>query len=163
MEVWIITFGQQGIVTTDFAGGEDDAMAIAAQADGRLLVAGQVREPVTGGDIGIARYTTAGALDTGFGVGGLVSIDVDGDGDVARAIKLQSDGRILLAGDSRYPSLGYSQNMTVVRLMADGSALYELWTMALPMLPLAMMTKATLWPCSPMARFWSVVSAMGIS
>ncbi len=115
------TFGQQGIVTTDFAGGEDDAMAVAAQADGRLLVAGQVREPVTGGDIGIARYTAAGALDTGFGVGGLLSIDVDGGGDVARAIKLQSDGRILLAGDSIYPSLGYSQNMTVVRLMADGS------------------------------------------
>ncbi len=116
------SFGEQGMVVTDFLDRQDAPTAITVQTDGRLLVTGYVAVPPGNvKDIGVVRYTVAGALDSSFGVGGKVRLDVDGDVDIARAISVQVDGRILLAGDSTYPSLGSAQNLTLLRLMADGS------------------------------------------
>ena len=114
-------FGQQGIVTTDFANGQDNAMAVAVQADGKMLAAGEVRiPPATSNDVGVARYTASGALDSSFGSGGKMSLDVDGSVDTVRALAVQDDGRILLAGDSTFPSQGNLSKMTVIRLLANG-------------------------------------------
>ena len=115
-------FGQQGIVTTDFANDQDNAMAAALQTDGKLLAAGEVHiPPATSNDVGVARYLPDGTLDTSFGSGGLVSLDVDGNSDTVRALAVQDDGRILLAGNSTFPSQGFDRNFTVIRLLADGS------------------------------------------
>ncbi len=115
-------FGQQGIVTTDFANDQDNAMAAALQTDGKLLAAGEVHiPPATSNDVGVARYLPDGTLDNSFGSGGLVSLDVDGNSDTVRALAVQDDGRILLAGNSTFPSQGFDRNFTVIRLLADGS------------------------------------------
>jgi uncharacterized delta-60 repeat protein len=95
-------FGQAGLVVTDFAPSRqgDRAWAIAVQRNGRIVVAGQ------SGDIGredfaLARYRTDGRLDPSFGSGGKVLTDLGtSSGDVARAITLQPDGRIVAAGES---------------------------------------------------------------
>src|SRR5439155_799471 len=46
-----------------------------------------------------ARYTTNGSLDTFFGTAGQVTTDFGGR-DVARALAIQGDGQIVVAGDT---------------------------------------------------------------
>jgi uncharacterized delta-60 repeat protein len=64
--------------------GDTAARALALQADGRIVVAG---------DDGLARYTRNGALDPSFGSGGRVPTDSS-----PWAVALQPDGRIVVAG-----------------------------------------------------------------
>ena len=49
-------FGSGGKVTTDFAGQTDEAFALAAQADGRLVAAGFMLSEFGEMDFALARY-----------------------------------------------------------------------------------------------------------
>ncbi|MFK7957353.1 MAG: hypothetical protein AB8B96_14745 [Lysobacterales bacterium] len=116
------TFGNLGIVVTDFADGEDAAFALAIQPDGKLLAAGSVRvPPATANDFGIARYLPDGTLDQTFGDSGRVILDIDGNTDAARDIVVQADGHILVAGTAQFPSLNFDRNLVVARLQANGA------------------------------------------
>lgn len=91
------TFGGGGVVHTDF-GGVDQAFALASQADGKLVAAGNSRPGASGfDDFALARYSADGVLDTTFGNGGRVLTDF-GDGERVRALAIQADGRIVAAG-----------------------------------------------------------------
>jgi uncharacterized delta-60 repeat protein len=97
-------FGTGGKVTTDFAGGTDNAHALVIQADGKLLAGGE-RLPggnVSGAsfDFALARYQPGGTLDPTFGSGGLVTTDFPGHNDHVYALALQQDGKVVAAGDS---------------------------------------------------------------
>src|SRR5439155_996244 len=90
------SFGTGGRVLTDFGGG-DGARALALQADGRIVVAGSSSAGAFGSDFALARYNSNGSLDPSFGTGGRVLTDFGGD-DEARALALQDDGKIVVAG-----------------------------------------------------------------
>ena len=66
---------------------------------GKILVAGY--GIVSTEDFALARYTAAGALDTTFGTEGIVITDFAGHHDGGRAVAVQTDGKILVAGQSR--------------------------------------------------------------
>jgi uncharacterized delta-60 repeat protein len=68
------------------------------QADGKVLLAGY--GTFAGSyDSAVARYTTAGVLDSGFGGGeGIVTTRLSEENDYARAVVSQPDGRVLLVG-----------------------------------------------------------------
>ena len=87
------TFGLDGKVTTELGGRFDEAYALALQPDGKIVAAGVARR-----DFAFARYNPDGTLDASFGIGGTVTIDFSGSSDVASAIAIQSDGRIVAAG-----------------------------------------------------------------
>lgn len=93
-------FGEGGKVTTDFAGGRDEARAVILQPDGKMVVAG----PASGvGDttgFALARYDANGVLDRSFGVAGKIITDFGGQSDeaAAMALALQPDGKIVAAG-----------------------------------------------------------------
>src|SRR5688572_15712812 len=93
------SFGSGGRVITDFSGDVDEAFAIAAYPGQRVIVAGQTRSPgsATDIDIALARYTRDGDLDQTFGAAGLVRTDFNTT-EVARAVAVQPDGRIVVAG-----------------------------------------------------------------
>lgn len=93
-------FGTGGLVTTPIGAGTDHARAVAVQADGRIVVAGQASS-ATVSDFGIARYEADGDLDAGFGSGGLVTVDFFGSTDGAEAVLIQPDGRIVVGGVAR--------------------------------------------------------------
>jgi uncharacterized delta-60 repeat protein/uncharacterized repeat protein (TIGR01451 family) len=102
------SFGVGGLVTTDF-GGYDSAYGIAIRPDGRIILAGGTFvEGSGGGNIALARYKVDGSLDTSFGSGGKVIYDLLVPVSV-RAVALQSDGKIIVAG-----SISFSTYMTVV-------------------------------------------------
>jgi uncharacterized delta-60 repeat protein len=63
------TFSSDGKVTAAIGADHDAANGVAVQADGKIVVAGFA---YFGGsqDLALARFTTAGALDTTFGTGG---------------------------------------------------------------------------------------------
>jgi uncharacterized delta-60 repeat protein len=90
------TFGGDGRVTTDFAGGPDQAFAVAVQGDGKIVTAGLARSAST--DFALARYNSDGSLDPTFDGDGLVTTDFSGAEDQANAFAIQADGKIVTAG-----------------------------------------------------------------
>jgi uncharacterized delta-60 repeat protein len=94
------SFGTGGKVTTDItpSGSPDEANALIQQADGRLVAAGVTLGPIGVFDFALARYSPDGALDPSFGTGGIVSTDIAGSSDYARALIQQADGKLVAAG-----------------------------------------------------------------
>ena len=88
------TFSGDGKVTTDFGGSADYGLAVALQADGKIVVAGY-----SGTSFAVARYDTHGVLDPTFSGDGMVTTSF-ADPSGANAIAVQSDGKIVVAGYS---------------------------------------------------------------
>jgi uncharacterized delta-60 repeat protein len=103
----------------------DAATAVAAQPDGKLLVAGETH--VSGDKQAtwvLARYRRDGTLDPEFGVDGTVVTDYGGDESGVKDILVQGDGRILAVGDwgRTFASLPTEASaIAVARFLADGS------------------------------------------
>jgi uncharacterized delta-60 repeat protein len=87
---------------------------MAIQSDGRILVVGSAGEPPR---FAIARYLPSGPLDPTFGSGGKLVFTARGWG-VARAVALQPNGRIVVAGYHSWGTL-------LVRLLPDGRRDYS--------------------------------------
>jgi uncharacterized delta-60 repeat protein len=89
-------FGTGGRVRTDFGGRFDEALAVAVQPDGKIVVAGSSSD-ATGADMAVARYTGDGNLDATFDGDGMALVEFGGEAS-ARAVALQRDGKVVLAG-----------------------------------------------------------------
>jgi uncharacterized delta-60 repeat protein len=115
------TFGVGGKVVTDFFGTGDAAWALALQPDDRVLLVGVVFRSGGNADFGIARYNPDGSLDMSFDTDGKVTTDFFGINDGARAIVLQPDGRIVVAGEAFEGPVTTSSDWVVARYSGDGS------------------------------------------
>lgn len=124
-DLTITVYGSPGSVDTSFEGGkvmvpvggaDAYAYAIAAQADGKLVVAGTNHE--NHGDFALLRLTQDGELDGSFGEGGQVSTRIGAGADVARAVAIDAKGRIVVAGTA---SGEQGLDFAVARYAADGS------------------------------------------
>src|SRR5262245_43372278 len=116
------SFGSGGRVTLDFGltGSNQQAAAVAVQADGKILVGGSVATNGTGAwDFALARLTAAGALDPSFGTGGLETFDFGGDDFLTGLVLQPADGKIVLAGHSDQATAAV---FVAARLNPDGSA-----------------------------------------
>jgi uncharacterized delta-60 repeat protein len=98
------TFGNGGVVRFAVRDDADRANAVALQADGKILVAGEGSYAAgnSSGDAFVARLTSAGALDSTFGTGGRFIIDLTRDGstggfDYAQRVVAFPDGKIVFA------------------------------------------------------------------
>ncbi len=97
--------GGDGIVTLDV--GNDYARKMAIQPDGKIVITGYTTSTYY---LVVARFTSAGVLDTGsFGSGsGYVTTDlISGQSDYARGLALQADGKIIVVGFSTDTSSNY--------------------------------------------------------
>jgi uncharacterized delta-60 repeat protein len=94
-------FGANGWITRSIGPTDDTPSALAIQSDGRIVVLGTV---VTGSltadysDIGFARFTSAGAVDTTFASDGAMTVDYFSSRDSGADLLIQSDGKIVGAG-----------------------------------------------------------------
>ncbi|HEX8266607.1 MAG TPA: FG-GAP-like repeat-containing protein [Pyrinomonadaceae bacterium] len=93
----------------------DGLNSMALYPDGKFILVG-----TTGGDFGVARLTTAGALDNTFGTGGKVTTSIEAQSDVATDVKIQPNGKIVVAGYSS-ASDTVNQNFALARYNPDGS------------------------------------------
>ncbi|WP_309571369.1 hypothetical protein, partial [Deinococcus sp.] len=112
------TFGAGGISKTPIGQDSDYGYAAAVQPDGKVILVGSVKGP-TFEDFGIARFTRDGALDPTFGTGGKVVVDFAGAPDIARAVAVQADGKIVVAGGTNVT--GDAERFGLLRLSAGGS------------------------------------------
>lgn len=127
------TFGRGGKVTANFFHNFDRAYDVAVQTDGKIIVAGEVMsDNPRGYYFGVARYNTDGSPDDGsgrdstpsdsFGTRGRIT-DNFGGSATARAIVIQPDGKIVVAGtafsptDTTYP---YDSDFILARYLSDG-------------------------------------------
>jgi uncharacterized delta-60 repeat protein len=113
-------FGAGGLVTTDFgAGFNESAFSVAVRPNGKIVLAGEILTE-NGTDFALARYDSNGALDSGFGDGGLVTTDFgDATDDHGTSLALQAGGKIVVAGYSNAGLVDY--DFALVRYNADGS------------------------------------------
>lgn len=111
------TFGTFGIVKTIINAGKDHCVALAIQTDGKIVAVGHTN-PGTGKDFMIARYNTNGTLDNSFGTNGVVVTQIGISDDQATSIKIQSNGKIVVAG---YVTNNSKKDFAVVRYNTDGT------------------------------------------
>ncbi|MFY9586596.1 MAG: Ig-like domain-containing protein [Actinomycetota bacterium] len=112
------TFGGTGVVTGAFEGGRANALAI---YDGKIVAVGASANGFEPG-FGLARYAADGSLDPTFGGGdGRVVTTFEGQGDVAHALKIHIDGKIVAAGVVHSIQGSYQvDNFGIARYEPDG-------------------------------------------
>ena len=114
-------FGNRGIVNINSSGTNwDDAWAVALQPDGKIVAAGRTNVTSSTWAFFLARYSSDGTLDTGFGTGGKVMTSIGGSNDGANAIALQPDGKIVAAGSS-YNTTSKNTDIALVRYLPGGT------------------------------------------
>src|SRR5262249_22666885 len=105
--------GGWGFVTTAMDG-NSHAYGVAIQSDGKIVVGGRCRLVTATDEMGIARYTAAGVLDSTFGTGGKVFTG----GTRLEALLVQPDGKIVAGGDQWGPA---TNDITLYRYNANGT------------------------------------------
>jgi uncharacterized delta-60 repeat protein len=105
------TFSGDGKASFD-GGGDDLALDIKLQPDGKIVGAGRANGGFVD-DFAIYRVTTTGILDTSFDTDGVVTTDFGGT-EYATSVALLPDGRILAGGSS-------SNDSALARYNTDGS------------------------------------------
>lgn len=112
------TFGNgNGYASTNF-GQSFNATDVAIQDDGKIVIAGYATSESTGLDFAIVRYNGDGTLDNTFSDDGRQTTDFSTFDDVANAMVLQPDGKIILGGTF---NSGARYNHAMVRYNSDGS------------------------------------------
>lgn len=93
------SFGTSGVALSDFSSNEDDeAHEIIVQPDGKILVVGTA--DFFSPSVAMVRFDANGQLDATFGTSGKVEVNSTGGEDMASCAALQSDGKIIVGGQS---------------------------------------------------------------
>ena len=112
-----VFFGSEGRVRLDIGSGDDGANAVAVRSDGRILLAGYASS-ASDRDIALVRLMANGSLDPVFGTEGKVIAAFGSGDDVAQAVCLDAEGRILVAGSSIN---GSNRDLVVARFDEGGT------------------------------------------
>lgn len=113
------TYGSSGKAVISIGSGDDVIHGIALQADGKLVVVGS---SIQGGtpDFAVARLDANGALDTSFDGDGKLTLAYGTSSDIAYAVTIQPDGRILVGGSAKVNS-NTDFDFAVARLTSNGA------------------------------------------
>jgi uncharacterized delta-60 repeat protein len=106
------TFGNNGFVFNNIRAGDDVVCGAVNQPDGKFIVAGSSNT-----DFGVARYHFNGQIDKTFGTNGLTLTSIGGCEDIAMAIVIQNDGKVVVAGSTFN---GDNFDFTLVRYTSRG-------------------------------------------
>jgi uncharacterized delta-60 repeat protein len=111
-----LSFGAAGYVVTDLPNMQELASGMAIQPNGKIVVVGITSNPYQ--SMVALRYDSNGSLDTTFAEKGWTLIDLGTDDSGASAVRLRTDGKIMVAGYAglRGQELGYA----ACRLRTDG-------------------------------------------
>lgn len=112
-------FGTNAVVTLKSGRNTTVGTAMALQPDGKIVMVGSV---AGGADIAVARFNANGSIDTRFNRKGILTYDLsNGLGDVATAVAIDDQGRIVVGGRATAPGPGDNQAFAALRLRTDGT------------------------------------------
>lgn len=118
------SFGDQGLAISDINSSDGDGplSSIVLQEDGKILGAGAgygfSGDRIT--DMEIIRFNTNGSIDTDFGENGATFAEFGNHESLARDIILQSDGKIVIAGNTTY-NFSDNNDFALARFTTTGS------------------------------------------
>lgn len=119
-----ISFGTNGSILTPLTTESGSAHIMKIQADGKILVTGSKSNShiIDFFDYYTTRYNADGSVDTAFGNNGVIVTDILATGDFVKAIGVQSDGKIIIAGYT-YSNTTTSKkaHACLVRYLNDGA------------------------------------------
>ncbi len=85
------TFAPGGMITTSLSSFNDYGVVVLVQSDGKIIIG------ATFYGIHLIRYNSDGTLDPGFGIGGIVTIDIGSEVECT-SVAFQNDGKIMFGG-----------------------------------------------------------------
>lgn len=115
------TFGVNGIVTTFFGSGDNYANATAIQADGKIVLAGASFNSNGSPCFALTRYNTNGSLDNSFCNSGIVTTSFGSGESYANDMAIQTDGKIVVAGESDNSTNSSQPRFTLTRYNTNGN------------------------------------------
>jgi uncharacterized delta-60 repeat protein len=121
------TFGSGGKVTIGFGSetgdpdSEDRAYGVAIQDDGKIVLGGYSQYDYTTTVFALARLNPDGSLDTNFDGDGTLVTNFGSSVQVANAVAVDSDGKIIAAGYVDNSASGTNRDFALARYHADGS------------------------------------------
>jgi len=98
------TFGTNGIVLGSSYGTRNWFNALALQDNGKIVAVGLIKSGNYNQFL-ISRYKSDGSFDTNFGNNGWTTLDFGTANDVANALGIQSDGKIVVGGETQSSSV----------------------------------------------------------
>jgi uncharacterized delta-60 repeat protein len=114
-------YGVAGIRRVNLSSGYDDfATDALLMPDGKLILS-LFQGPNGSRDFTLARFTSAGELDTSFNGTGQRSTSLGASNDIARHLALDAGGKIIAAGDSADTIYQNGGDFAIARFNADGS------------------------------------------
>jgi len=113
------TFGDNGEVHTSFSTLCDEGQIITMQQDGRFVVAA-THTSVDYHEFIAGRFNNDGSIDNSFGLNGSVITPIGVNKDHPYTVKIQTDGKVVLAGSTNV-SFSTTNAIAIVRYNSDGS------------------------------------------
>ena len=115
------SFGNGGSVVLPIGPGTDNARAVVALDDGKILVAGTTRSSSNDVDSALVRLNTDGSLDASFGTGGVAIARLSPGHDLFSQMAVQDDGKIVVLGSMNGGlTTSNGAELMVARYHADG-------------------------------------------
>jgi uncharacterized delta-60 repeat protein len=92
------SFATNGEGSIDFGLNGGGPAAVAIDSQGRIVVVGWVLVSGSDREFAVARFTSAGVPDTGFGSGGMQTVNFGVGDDEAAAVAIDAQDRVVVAG-----------------------------------------------------------------
>ncbi len=116
------SFDTDGIMTIDFAGGNDIANGVAIDGSDNIYIAGSAANAPGGvTDYALVSLNANGELNSSFGTNGKLTTDFASLTDEAFGIALQGDGKIIAVGNAQMGELFSQIEFGIVRYNTDGT------------------------------------------
>ena len=112
-----MSFNGSGTAITPIGVGDDYAISLALQPDGKIIVSG-VCSNGANSDFCLARYLANGTFDTSFNSTGKVITPIGSSDDYGYSVALQPDDKIVVAG---YCVSGANFDFCLARYLANGT------------------------------------------
>ncbi len=116
-----INFDGDGKIVVSMGADNSSANALTLQADGKIIVTGSVS-----GKVALLRLLSNGSIDNSFDQDGIVAADFSGSTERGNDVKVQNDGKIVVAGYSYNETIFQGQtiiqqDVALFRYHPDGS------------------------------------------
>ena len=114
-------FGNNGQVILSVFNGGGLGQDILVLSDGKILVVGATANIISQTiKPAIFKFNTNGSRDTSFGSNGIATTSFSSSNDIALALDVQADGKIIIAGASNFDLGGTNGSIAIARFNSNG-------------------------------------------